>query len=183
MSTQVGYTGAAVPARRASPSARLLKNVRKIHLYFGLFIAPALLFFAFTGAVQTLSLHESAGATYTPPSWLARLGQLHKDQNIVPRKPRPPVPEGPPVAQKPGALGASNGPSAAVAAPPRSTVTLAAKQKQHLPEKIFFLLVSLGLFTSTLTGIFMAYKYERGKLLVTALLIAGVVIPLALLPF
>ena len=71
----------------------------------------------------------------------------------------------------------------ALAAPPRPPVTLASKQRQHLPEKLFFLLVSLGLFTSTLTGIFMAYKYERRKLLLTALLIAGVVIPLALLPF
>ena len=29
----------------------------------------------------------------------------------------------------------------------------------------------------------MAYRYGRGKLLVTALLIAGIVVPLALLPF
>ena len=49
--------------------------------------------------------------------------------------------------------------------------------------KIFFLLVSIGLFTSTLTGLYMSYKFIRNKLLVTALLIAGVLIPLLLLPF
>jgi hypothetical protein len=58
---------------------------------------------------------------------------------------------------------------------------LASKQKQHLPMKIFFLLVALGLFTSTLTGIYMAYKYDRNKLLVTAVLIAGLAVPSLLL--
>jgi hypothetical protein len=49
--------------------------------------------------------------------------------------------------------------------------------------KIFFLLVTLGLSSSTLTGIYMAYKYNRSKVLVTVLLLAGVLVPLALLPF
>jgi ABC-type molybdate transport system permease subunit len=49
--------------------------------------------------------------------------------------------------------------------------------------KIFFLLVSLGLLTSTLTGIYMAYKFNRSKWLVTALLLAGIVVPLVLLPY
>ncbi len=164
-----------VPERRPAANVQTLKWVRKTHLYLGLFIAPALLFFAFTGAVQTLSLHESAGTTYTPPGWLARLGQWHKNQNILPRKPRP----------VPSATGAKTpeqqpGSPAAAAKPP---FTLAAKQRQHLPEKIFFLLVSLGLFLSTLSGIFMAYRYERRKLLITFLLLAGIAVPLLLLPF
>ena len=33
-----------------------LKLFRTLHLYIGTFIAPALLFFAFTGALQTFSL-------------------------------------------------------------------------------------------------------------------------------
>ena len=160
----------------------MLRVIRQTHLYFGLLIAPALLFFAFTGAVQTLSLHESAGASYTPPSWLARLGQLHKNQNIPLRKPRPQISEGVSNTRKESAP-ATSGIAASSPAASRPPVTLATKQRQHLPEKIFFLLVSLGLFISTLTGIFMAYRYGHGKLLVTALLIAGVVIPLALLPF
>jgi hypothetical protein len=55
--------------------------------------------------------------------------------------------------------------------------------KSHLPMKIFFLLVSLGLFTSTLTGLYMAYKYNQNKLVVSGVLVAGVAIPLLLLPF
>jgi hypothetical protein len=62
-------------------------------------------------------------------------------------------------------------------------VTLASKQKQHLPMKIFFLVVSLGLFTSTLTGIYMSYKYDRNTVLVTGVLVAGVVVPMLLLKF
>ena len=35
----------------------VLKIVRLTHLYLGVFIAPAIVFFAFTGALQTLSFH------------------------------------------------------------------------------------------------------------------------------
>jgi len=49
--------------------------------------------------------------------------------------------------------------------------------------KIFFLIVSVGLFLSTLTGIYMAYKYSHNKWLINGLLAAGIVIPLLLLPF
>jgi len=48
--------------------------------------------------------------------------------------------------------------------------------------KIFFLLVAMGLFFSTLTGLYMAYRYSRNPLLVSGLLLAGVVLPLLLLP-
>ncbi len=183
MATQAAYNKP-LNARRAFPNAAVLKIIRRMHLYLGLLIAPALLFFAFTGAVQTLSLHESAGSTYTPPTWLARLGQLHKNQNIVPRKPRPTVPDAGSRSAERAAVSALPGqPAASAAAPPKAPISLSTKQRQHLPEKIFFLLVSLGLFISTITGIFMAYRYERGKLLVSALLLAGIAVPLLLLPF
>jgi hypothetical protein len=41
----------------------------------------------------------------------------------------------------------------------------------------------MGLLTSTVTGIYMSYRYERNKLLVTGTLIAGVMVPLILLRF
>jgi hypothetical protein len=161
-------TASATPVRKRT-SATTLRLVRKTHLYFGLFISPALLFFAFTGAVQTLNLHEVLGS-YKPPMVVARLAQVHKTQtpNFPPGKgPKGSVPE------KSGAA-----PKA-----PQPEVTLAGKQKQHLPMKIFFLVVALGLLTSTTTGVYMSYKYERNKLLVTGVLVAGVVVPLLLLKF
>jgi hypothetical protein len=49
--------------------------------------------------------------------------------------------------------------------------------------KIFFLLVAIGLFTSTLTGLYMAYRYSRSWIVITGLLVAGIIIPLSLLGF
>jgi hypothetical protein len=162
-----------------------LKLFRKIHLYIGVFIAPALLFFAFTGAVQTLSLHETTqGSSYKPPAWLAKLGQLHKKQTLVVpiRKPKSASPDKPtidtPKADRLKGSSASN-PAQASKLPDVS----APGPNAHLPMKIFFLLVSIGLFISTLTGIYMVYKYNRSKLVVTSLLFAGIVVPLLLLLF
>lgn len=155
-------------------SVNALKLFRKTHLYFGLFISPALLFFAFTGAVQTLSLHEAAGSSYKPPAVLAELGQIHKKQTAV-----MPVRKAPDPARE----GGHGDHAAAQAAPAQQTVTLASKEKQHLPLKIFFLVVALGLLTSTTTGIYMSYKYERNKLLVTGAIVTGVLVPLVLLKF
>jgi hypothetical protein len=150
-----------------------LKFLRKLHLYIGVFISPALLFFAFTGALQTFSLHETTqGSTYKPPAWAVKLGQLHKKQTLeVPvRKPRP-VAEAP-KADKPG----DGVPAKAPDAPP-------VKPKTHLPMKIFFLLVAIGLFMSTVTGLYMSYLYSRNKLVITGLLLAGIIVPVLLLGF
>ena len=61
---------------------------RLLHLYIGVFTTPALIFFAFTGALQTFSLHETTrGSSYKPPAWAMVLAQIHKKQTpIVPVK-------------------------------------------------------------------------------------------------
>jgi hypothetical protein len=180
-------------------SPQTLKLVRQIHLYFGVFIAPALLFFAFTGALQTFSLHETTrGSSYKPPTWIVTLAQLHKKQTVtVPvkklnaggDKAGSDKPAGEKMKKGDGGtvVGAVGPKTADAAATTPAGVTTAPapapKPKSHLPMKIFFLLVSIGLFTSSLTGIYMAYKYNRSKLVVTLLLLAGVVVPLLLLPF
>jgi hypothetical protein len=43
--------------------------------------------------------------------------------------------------------------------------------------------VSISLCLSTLTGIYMAYRFSRKPVLMTAILVAGVVVPLLLLLF
>lgn len=154
-------------------SHRVLKTSRQIHLYLGVFIAPMLLFFAITGGLQTFSLHEtSRGSDYKPPAWLAGAAQLHKKQTtLMPtRRPRPAEPAR--VAE-----GGANPIRVAVAdARPQPTRNL-------LPMKLFFALVSLGLLISTLTGLYMAYRYSRKPLLVSAILMAGIAVPLLLLLF
>jgi len=42
--------------------ADIIKTLRLIHLYPGVFIAPAVLFFALTGILQTFSLRRQHGS-------------------------------------------------------------------------------------------------------------------------
>ncbi|WP_353069379.1 PepSY domain-containing protein [Tunturibacter empetritectus] len=181
-----------------SSSHSALKYTRLVHLYLGVFIAPALLFFAFTGALQTFSLHETTrGSSYKPPSWAVTLGQIHKKQTtVVPLRKLPPPERSPEnssakLQDKPSNNSADKQPVKSQSAPitgtqpaqspsPQSSDAPAPKSHNTLPLKIFFLLVSIGLFISTISGIYMSYKYIRNRGLITAILIAGVVIPILL---
>lgn len=51
----------------------------------------------------------------------------------------------------------------------------------RLPMKLFFLVVTLTLFSSVLTGLYMAFSYKRNKLALAGTLAAGVIVPLVLL--
>jgi hypothetical protein len=168
----------------------VLRFMRKVHLYMGIFTTPALLFFAFTGAMQTFNLHEATpGSNYNPPAWIATLAQLHKKQDttIPVRRPRPAAQDNPgkagetgPSQGEPGSFGKSG---AGRSGEPSSGPRTSGQGKSHLPMKVFFLLVSISLFLSALTGLYMSYRYNRGWWLVTGFLVAGVVVPLLLLPF
>ena len=169
-----------------STSHRILKYIRHTHLYFGVLITPALLFFAFTGALQTFSLHETTrGSSYKPPAWAVTLGQIHKKQTpIVPPKRPQPAEAAPTRSDNPdkphhdhanAAASDAGTPSAA----PESTAPPAPKHNP-LPLKIFFLIVAIGLFTNSLTGLYMSYKFIRNKALITILLIAGIIIPVTM---
>jgi hypothetical protein len=170
---------------------RVLQTFRITHLYFGVFIAPALLFFAFTGAMQTFGLHETNRdhPNYKPAHWIAVLAQIHKKQtDLVPvRKPQPPSAS----AVATGNSAADADPDhphrrrdqaaaepAGVPAPAPLTVPV---HHNPLPLRIFFLVVCIGLFTSTATGIYMSYKFNRNRRLVSLTLAAGVIIPPLLL--
>ncbi|HEY8682738.1 MAG TPA: PepSY domain-containing protein [Rhodanobacter sp.] len=163
---------------------RFLKTTRTIHLYLGVFTAPALLFFAITGGLQTFGFHESTrGSDYQPPAWLASAAQLHKKQTTVMllRRARPAeaVASGmdshaaasTTPANAPSELRttpAPNGPAGNAGARPK---------KNLLPMKLFFALVALSLAVSTLSGLYMACRYSRKPKLVGALLLAGMLLP------
>jgi hypothetical protein len=188
------------------PSASLLKALRVLHLYVGVFIAPAVLFFAFSGALQTFGLHETNRdhPDYKPAKWEVVLAQIHKKQTFIVPARRPPAapkaqsqatpaqpaePEHPHRAKSdsspehPAApvTDTSLPPAASPAAKPAIAGPDQAPKHNPLPLRIFFLLVTIGLFTSTLTGIYMSYKYNRNRVLVTLTLLAGIVIPPLLL--
>jgi hypothetical protein len=168
-----------------SSSHTFLKYIRLTHLYIGVFISPALLFFAFTGALQTFSLHETTrGSSYKPPAWAVTLGQIHKKQTpIVPvrKTPQPDKPTDKPASEKPQSSNGNAAPPSSAA--PKSSDTPTPKPHNALPLKCFFLLVSIGLFLSTLTGLYMSYKYIRNRALITVLLLAGIIVPALLTIF
>jgi hypothetical protein len=184
-----------------STRATVLKYVRLSHLYIGVFIAPAVIFFAVTGAVQTFNLHKTGERKgYTPPRILAVLARIHKDATpilasedaaafdaakkkraaakVAARVKKSARPEGTAAAALPPTTA-----SAITDPPPQSpaadddAVSTAGSRHVTLPLKLFFLLVAINLVASTGTGIYMAYKYKSNKLIVGLCLAAGVVLP------
>lgn len=162
-----------------SPRQPFIRTLRTAHLYLGVFIAPMLLFFAITGGLQTFGLHERGrGSDYRPPAWLVTLAQLHKKQTIVisPRRTRPAEASRSGIEAAAAQATAAAQPAVRKVEPPRSG-------KNLWPMKIFFALVALGLLTSVLSGLYMAWRFSRKPLMFTATLSAGVIVPLVLLLF
>lgn len=159
----------------------LLKKIRLTHLYIGVFLSPAILFFALTGAMQTFGLHDVSPNGARPPAWIATLAQIHKKQSPV-------IPAQKLRSQTPAdelhqsaidsARKAVDRPSHPSAIPPSGR---SPRNHHPLPLKIFFLFVCIGLFLSTLSGVYMTYKFNRNKAVVTGLLVAGIALPLILL--
>jgi len=167
--------------RPTSRKARLLKIARPLHLYIGVFSAPALLFFALSGALQTFSLHEAKkGSDYKPAKWIAMMGELHKNQTTQ-------LPARKPTGNAVLAMGEPQGSSVIARGTKATPESARASAKSHdgpvrhsLPLKIFFLIVSLSFFHSVLTGIYMSYKYNRNRLVVTSVLLTGAIVPILL---
>jgi hypothetical protein len=151
------------------PATRL----RQWHAYLGLCIAPSVLFFAITGALQIFNLHEAHGR-YQPAVLLEKLSAVHKDQVFEqPHAHDQPAPQAPAAAAEkaPGAAADHTGDDDdddKLGAP-----TLALKW--------FFLFVSVGLMLSTSIGIWMGITQIRKKTLAMVLLAAGTLVPIALL--
>jgi hypothetical protein len=149
--------------------------VRKIHLYSGVFFAPALLFFAFTGLLQVYGLHQDNPRTgYQPPALIARLGALHKDQTFaLPH--RGGLPGGGADGAK-GPQGAAQGARQAApqGGPPRPSAGQALL-------KLFAAACAVTLGATTLLGLYMAYALNRNPWLVNGLLAAGLIVPLILI--
>jgi hypothetical protein len=135
--------------------------IRQAHLYLGMLIAPSLLMFAASGAFQIYRLND-AKPGYTPPAVIKTLGELHKNQRLA-APPRPPRPDA-----KPGAR------ARAPEAPPKTPLSRALLQG-------FALVVAVGLFVSTALGVWMGAVQSRWKVTARWLLLAGIVVPIAVL--
>ena len=175
--------------RRGGNPALRLPAIRQWHTMIGMFIAPSIMFFAFTGVIQIFSLHEARG-DYHPPALIEGMGSVHKDQVFRVKAARPE-----PAAATTSAAAAQHEDAdhdhadadhddhdhAAAAGPAEKG---GAKAKVP-PLKVYvlkwlFTFVAAGLLTSTGLGIWMGLSFGRNKRLLWGLLAAGVVLPLLL---
>jgi hypothetical protein len=135
--------------------------IRIWHMYIGILIAPSVLFFALTGALQIFSLHEAHGS-YAPPRLIEKLSRLHKDQVFAQKEHEEHKSEGAGVQEHPKAEKEDQ--------PRLGTVLL----------KWFCLLVALGLSISTLFGLWMGLTQRRRRRTGWWLLAVGIILPAAL---
>ena len=125
-------------------------SLRVWHTYLGMLIAPSVAFFALTGALQMLNLHESH-RRYHAPALLVASAAVHKDQALPDRPERDRSDED----------------------PPRYTAPQAAL-------KWFWIGVALALVISTVMGVVLALQNRLRRRVNLVLLIVGTLAPLAL---
>ena len=145
-------------------------NLRQIHRYLSVFFTPAILFFSFTGALQTFRLHESAQRGAPPPvAWIAAMASVHKDQHLPHARPRPADP-------------AQTVPATNVARPVRASSAEAPDQeKSTLPLKLFVLALAIGLCVTALVGLTLAFTNPRSRMQSAVMLVLGTLLPALLL--
>jgi hypothetical protein len=166
---------------RANPALQMA-FIRQVHVYISVFVAPSLLFFAFTGALQTFRVPDQKSA----PTVIQKLARLHKDDVFAIKPPRP---ERPKAAGHDGADqanadrhddgdhdGAATDPGKpAQPRPPANPVTELMKW--------FFTVVSIGIIFTTVLGLWMALAFNRRKLIVWMVLAAGIAAPVLIAAF
>ena len=140
--------------------AQTQRSLRNIHNWFGVFFAPGILFFSFTGLLQTLGLHEAREGA-SPPAWIATIANLHKDQ-VVSHGPR-------------------HAPPKLAAAQPRPRREDHDHDAPFAPLKLYVVLLSVALFASTLVGVTIALTNRAARRRTWLLLAAGTAVPIALM--
>lgn len=153
-----------------------VSSIRRWHSYIGLLIAPSVLFFALTGAVQLFGLHEAHG-NYRPAPLVEKLSSVHKDQVFALGDHHPPPGEAP----RPGDEPAQEGGGPHKDGPPGPDDH---DDEPALPAfllKGYFLLVAIALSISTVFGLWMGLKYTPRKTLGWSLVAAGTLIPAILI--
>ncbi len=147
----------AMPSSSPRPRGQWARALRRYHRLIGLFFTPAILFFAVTGALQTLELHE---ARHGPvPAWLSAAASLHKHQRLS--KPKPPA-----------AVAASAAVGPASPAP-----------REHIALRLFVVLMAIALAVSAISGCAIALHLRTTRREAVIMLVAGVVVPVILYTF
>jgi hypothetical protein len=132
-------------------------SARVWHAGISAFIAPMVIFYALSGALQIFDLHEAHG-TYVPSPLFSAMGRLHKEQVLAPPPPR---------KSKPRPKGPESQP------PPTPPATLALQ--------ILFCLEALALVLTSLIGVWIGVTHPKYARRTWILIGLGVLFPAILL--
>lgn len=181
-----------------------MQRIRNLHFYLGIFFAPAIIFFAFSGLLQTFSLHEGEGHQ----KWIEEMGEVHKNQRPPDWLKKGPTPPATPLqTQTPTQPGApAPGPTTPTAAAPASTPAVSAssaspatsaspagapvqaapvrrppRKPKSVPFKIFAAIMSVGLILSSILGIAIAFRMKPDPKPIWIMLVVGTLLPVVML--
>jgi len=135
-------------------------TIRLWHWYAGVFFAPTIIFFAFSGVMQVFKLHEAYRATPgAQGDWIAWMSQVHKEGALIPPRPAP--------AKAPQAE-----------RPPSEP-----RKERSSAFKWFAALMGVTLIGASFAGLYIAYSYPSRRKAFFTTLLAGIVVPIVLLQF
>jgi hypothetical protein len=152
-----------------------MANIRTWHTYLGLLIAPSILFFALSGALQIFRFHEAHG-DYQPPLLLEKLSRVHKDQVFAPDEHHEHAGDHAPAGAKEGGD-----------ADPDHEGAKGDEEHEHEGNagtvllKWYFLIVAVALTTSTCLGLWIGLRHVRHKRIGWVLVVIGTVLPTLLI--
>jgi hypothetical protein len=139
-----------------------MRRLRQLHNLLGAFFAPAIIFFAVSGALQTFSLHENHdGGPYRPPAWIVAMASIHKDQTLPEPNPTEDAHD-----RAKGEAPEHHHPEDA---------------RSPLPLKIFVLLLAIGLATTAIMGLVIALRNRATRRSTLIMVALGTLLPVALL--
>jgi hypothetical protein len=141
--------------------ASTLRSLRLYHHYIGVFLAPAILFFSFSGLIQVIGWQDLRNPP--PAGWISYIASIHKHQMAPKPRKAPPADTAKPDGYKKGG-----------------------EHEYHdhggfTPLKIFALLTAIGLFLTTLIGLTIALGNRATRRTAWVMLAFGVAVPVALL--
>lgn len=61
-----------------------MKTLLRTHRFLSLFVAPTMIFFAVSGALQSYRLQEDSKSGYRAPQVLKTMGEIHKAEKLPP---------------------------------------------------------------------------------------------------
>ena len=153
-----------VKSARANPALRW-NAIRQVHVYLSVFVAPSLIFFALTGALQTFRIPDDKAA----PVLIQKLARVHKDDVFATKPARPP--KTPQAAGHAESKPPEGKPPEAKPAPKPATQAL----------KWAFATISVVIALTTTLGLWMALAYHKRRGLMWVLALTGAAVPVVLL--